>query len=187
MRNKERKSFKRELRKNKSKRNLEELLESYGEALVDALVATLIYVFPPGIIFGITLFCATALTNVPLKYIYYCYMIPVGVPLVISYLRTMHRIFKTAHGCEEKRNLILERSKELGEEEKELDKVKTVVNNTMQKAKSNNEMGSDEILNDMLLNDMLFEFKKTNNNNDNKEASYGLDETKDKTLKKTRK
>ena len=73
MRNKERKSFKRELRKNKSKRNLEELLESYGEALVDALVATLIYVFPPGIIFGITLFCATALPNVPLKYILLLY------------------------------------------------------------------------------------------------------------------
>ena len=188
MRNKERKSFKRELRKNKSKRNLEELLESYGEALVDALVATLIYVFPPLVLFGITLVCATALTNVPLKYIYYCYMIPVGVPLVISYLRTMHRIFKTAHGCVEKRNMILERLEELDEEEKEkeLDKVKTVVNNTMQKAKSNNEMDSDEILNDMLLNDMLFEFEKTNNN-DNKEASYGLDETKDKTLKKTRK
>ena len=83
--------------------------------------------------------------------------------------------------------MILERSKELGEEEKELDKVKTVVNNTMQKAKSNNEMDSDEILNDMLLNDMLFEFEKTNNNNDNKEVPYSLDETKDKTLKKTRK
>ncbi len=191
MRNKERKSFKRELRKNKSKRNLEELLESYGEALVDALVATLIYVFPPLVLFGITLVCATALTNVPLKYIYYCYMIPVGVPLVISYLRTMHRIFKTAHGCVEKRNMILERLEELDEEEKEkeLDKVKTVVNNTMQKAKSNNEMDSDEILNDMLLNDMLFELEKTNNNNDNdnKEVSYSLDETKDKTLKKTRK
>ena len=191
MRNKERKSFKRELRKNKSKRNLEELLESYGEALVDALVATLIYVFPPLVLFGITLVCATALTNVPLKYIYYCYMIPVGVPLVISYLRTMHRIFKTAHGCVEKRNMILERLEELDEEEKEkeLDKVKTVVNNTMQKAKSNNEMDSDEILNDMLLNDMLFELEKNNNNNDNdnKEVSYSLDETKDKTLKKTRK
>ena len=186
MRNKERKSFKRELRKNKSKRNLEELLESYGEALVDALVATLIYVFSPLVLFGTTLVCATALTNLSSKYILY-YTIPVGVPLVISYLRTMHRIFKTAHGCEEKRNMILERSKELGEEEKELDKVKAVVNNTMQKAKSNNEMDSDEILNDMLLNDMLFEFEKTNNNNDNKEASYGLDETKDKTLKKTRK
>ena len=59
----------------------------------------------------------------------------------------------------------------------------------MQKAKSNNEMDSDEILNDMLLNDMLFELEKTNNNNDNdnKEVSYSLDETKDKTLKKTRK
>ena len=185
MRNKERKSFKRELRKNKSKRNLEELLESYGEALVDALAATLIYVFSPVILLVNTLFCIMALTNVPLKYIL-CYMIPVEVPLVISYLRTIHRIFKTAHGCEEKRNMILERSKELGEDEKELDKVKTVVNNTMQKAKSNNEMDSDEILNDMLLNDMLFEFEKTNNS-DNKEVSYSLDETKDKTLKKTRK
>ena len=38
--------------------------------------------------------------------------------------------------------MILERLEELDEEEKEkeLDKVKTVVNNTMQKAKSNNEM-----------------------------------------------
>ena len=51
----------------------------------------------------------------------------------------------------------------------------------MQKAKSNNEMDIDKIL-----NDMLFELEKTNNS-DNKEASYGLDETKDKTLKKTRK
>ena len=185
MRNKERKSFKRELRKNKSKRNLEELLESYGEALVDALVTTLIYAFFPVSVGFLAIFLFCTMANVSLKYIL-CYMIPVEVSLVISYLRTMHRIFKTAHGCEEKRNMILERSKELGEEEKELDKVKTVVNNTMQKAKSNNEMDSDEILNDMLLNDMLFEFEKTNNN-DNKEASYGLDETKDKTLKKTRK
>lgn len=79
--------------------------------------------------------------------------------------------------------MILERLEELDEEEKEkeLDKVKTVVNNTMQKAKSNNEMDIDKIL-----NDMLFELEKTNNS-DNKEASYGLDETKDKTLKKTRK
>ena len=79
--------------------------------------------------------------------------------------------------------MILERLEELDEEEKEkeLDKVKTVVNNTMQKAKSNNEMDIDKIL-----NDMLFELEKTNNS-DNKEVSYSLDETKDKTLKKTRK
>ena len=60
--------------------------------------------------------------------------------------------------------MILERLEELDEEEKEkeLDKVKTVVNNTMQKAKSNNEMDIDKIL-----NDMLFELEKTNNS-DNK-------------------
>lgn len=77
--------------------------------------------------------------------------------------------------------MVLERLEELDEEEKELDEVKTITNNTIQKEKSNNEIDIDKIL-----NDMLFEFEKTNDS-DNKEVSYNLDETKDKTLKKTRK
>lgn len=106
-----------------------------------------------------------------------------GVPTAISFLGSIYHSFKEENNRVEKRNMILERLEELDEEEKEkeLDKVKTVVNNTMQKAKSNNETDIDKIL-----NDMLFELEKTNDS-DNKEVSYNLDETKDKTLRKTRK
>ena len=176
----EKKAFRRELEENKSKRKLEELLELYGpkgsyDGAFDAAA-------PVGIVFAITLIGTLILDN---KFSLYlssnAYWGIIGVPTAISFLGSIYHSFKEENNRVEKRNMILERLEELDEEEKELDKVKTVVNNTMQKAKSNNETDIDKIL-----NDMLFELEKTNDN-DNKEVSYSLDETKDKTLKKTRK
>lgn len=137
-----------------------------------------------GAVFAITLIGTLILDN---KFSLYlssnAYWGIIGVPTAISFLESIYHSFEEENNRVEKRNMILERLEELDEEEKEkeLDKVKTVVNNTMQKAKSNNETDIDKIL-----NDMLFELEKTNDS-DNKEVSYSLDETKDKTLKKTRK
>lgn len=178
----EKKAFRRELEENKSKRKLEELLELYGpkgsyDEAFDAAA-------PVGIVFAITLIGTLILDN---KFSLYlssnAYWGIIGVPTAISFLGSIYHSFKEENNRVEKRNMILERLEELDEEEKEkeLDKVKTVVNNTMQKAKSNNEMDIDKIL-----NDMLFELEKTNDS-DNKEVSYSLDETNDKALKKTRK
>lgn len=178
----EKKAFRRELEENKSKRKLEELLELYGpkgsyDEAFDAAA-------PVGIVFAITLIGTLILDN---KFSLYlssnAYWGIIGVPTAISFLGSIYHSFKEENNRVEKRNMILERLEELDEEEKEkeLDKVKTVVNNTMQKAKSNNETDIDKIL-----NDMLFELEKTKDS-DNKEVSYSLDETKDKTLKKTRK
>lgn len=182
MKYEEKKAFRRELEENKSKRKLEELLELYRpkDSIDEAFGAA----STGGAVFAITLIGTLILDN---KFSLYlssnAYWSIIGVPTAISFLGSIYHSFKEENNRVEKRNMILERLEELDEEEKEkeLDKVKTVVNNTMQKAKSNNEMDIDKIL-----NDMLFELEKTNNS-DNKEASYGLDETKDKTLKKTRK
>ena len=181
MKYEEKKAFRRELEENKSKRNLEELLESYRPkgSTDEALDAAA----PVGAVFAITLIGTLILNNEFSLYLSSnAYWSIIGVSTAISCLGSIYHSFKEENNRVEKRNMILERLEELDEEEKEkeLDKVKTVVNNTMQKAKSNNETDIDKIL-----NDMLFEFEKTNNNN--KEASYGLGETKDKTLKKTRK
>ena len=180
MKYEEKKAFRRELEENKSKRNLEELLESYRPkgSTDEALDAAA----PVGAVFAITLIGTLILSNEFSLYLSSnAYWSIIGVSTAISCLGSIYHSFKEENNRVEKRNMILERLEELDEEEKELDKVKTVVNNTMQKAKSNNETDIDKIL-----NDMLFELEKTNNN-DNKEASYGLDETKDKTLRKTRK
>lgn len=182
MKYEEKKAFRRELEENKSKRKLEELLESYRPkgSTDEALDAAA----PVGIVFAITLIGTLILDN---KFSLYlssnAYWGIIGVPTAISFLGSIYHSFKEENNRVEKRNMILERLEELDEEEKEkeLDKVKTITNNTIQKAKSNNEMDIDKIL-----NDMLFELEKTNDS-DNKEVSYSLDETKDKTLKKTRK
>lgn len=182
MKNEERKVFKRELEENKNKRKLEELLELYGpkgsydEAFDTAASA--------GIVFAIALISTIILSNeFSLDLSSGAFWSIVGVPTVISFLGSIHHSLKEENNRVEKRNMILKRLEELDEEEKEkeLDRVKTVVNNTVQKAKSNNETDIDKIL-----NDMLFELEKTNDS-DNKETSYNLDETKDKTLKKTKK
>lgn len=182
MKNEERKVFRRELEENKSKRKLEELLESYGpKGLYDEAFDT---AAPVGIVFAITLIGTSILDN---KFSLYlssnAYWSIIGVPTAISFLGSIYHSFKEENNRVEKRNMILERLEELDEEEKEkeLDKVKTITNNTIQKAKSNNETDIDKIL-----NDMLFELEKTNDS-DNKEVSYSLDKTNDKTLKKTRK
>lgn len=184
MKNEERKVFRRELEENKSKRKLEELLESYGpKGSYDEAFDT---AAPVGIVFAITLIGTSILDN---KFSLYlssnAYWSIIGVPTAISFLGSIYHSFKEENNRVEKRNMILERLEELDEEEKEkekeLDKVKTITNNTIQKAKSNNETDIDKIL-----NDMLFELEKTNDS-DNKEVSYSLDKTNDKTLKKTRK
>lgn len=180
MKYEEKKAFRRELEENKSKRKLEELLESYrpkgstDEALDAASTV--------GIVFAITLIGTIILSNqFNLDLSSNAFWGIIGVPTAISFLGSIYHSFKEENNRVEKRNMILERLEELDEEEKELNKVKTVVNNTMQKAKSNNETDIDKIL-----NDMLFELEKTNDS-DNKEVSYNLEETKDKTLRKTRK
>ena len=182
MKYEEKKAFRRELEENKSKRKLEELLESYRPkgSYDEAFNAAA----PVGAVFAIALIGTLILSNEFSLYLSSnAFWSIIGVPTAISCLVSIYHSFKEENNRVEKRNMILERLEELDEEEKEkeLDKVKTVVNNTMQKAKSNNEMDIDKIL-----NDMLFELEKTNNN-DNKEVPYSLDETKDKTLKKTRK
>lgn len=182
MKNKDKRSFREELEKTESRKILEEMLESYrhkgstDEALDAASTV--------GAVFAITLIGTLILDN---KFSLYlssnAYWGIIGVPTAISFLGSIYHSFKEENNRVEKRNMILERLEELDEEEKEkeLDKVKTITNNTIQKAKSNNEMDIDKIL-----NDMLFELEKTNDS-DNKEVSYSLDETNDKTLKKTRK
>lgn len=182
MKNEERKVFRRELEENKSKRKLEELLELYGpKGSYDEAFDT---AAPVGFVFAITLIGTIILSNqFNLDLSSNAFWGIIGVPTAISFLGSIYHSFKEENNRVEKRNMILERLEELDEEEKEkeLNKVKTVVNNTMQKAKSNNETDIDKIL-----NDMLFKLEKTNDS-DNKEVSYNLEETKDKTLRKTRK
>lgn len=180
MKKEERKSFKEELEKNKSKRKLEELLDSYKSK--DAYDEVYSIASPTALVFAIAiigLLFASNKFNLDLSSNAFWGI--VGIPTVATMFGLFHYSSKEEKTCKEKRNMILERLEELDEEEKELDKVKTITNNTIQKAKSNNEMDIDKIL-----NDMLFELEKTNDS-DNKEVSYSLDETKDKTLKKTRK
>lgn len=182
MRNKDKRSFREELEKTESRKILEEMLESYDSKNLREVFLSIGCV-------TLYILIIALLTDIGLSKGFNPYLSNnamwgiIGVPTVIIAMKFGYNCAKNLIENKEKKGMVLERLKELDEEEKEkeLDKVKTITNNTIQKAKSNNEMDIDKIL-----NDMLFELEKTNDS-DNKEVSYSLDETKDKTLKKTRK
>lgn len=180
MKNKDKRSFREELEKTKSKKILEEMLESYDSKNLREVFLRIGCV-------TLYILIIALLTDIGLSKGFNPYLSNnamwgiIGVPTVIIAMKFGYDCAKNLIENKEKKGMVLERLEELDEEEKELDKVKTITNNTIQKAKSNNEMDIDKIL-----NDMLFELEKTNDS-DNKEVSYSLDETNDKAPKKTRK
>lgn len=181
MKKEERKSFKEELEKNKSKRKLEELLDSYKSK--DSYDEVYSIASPTALVFAITIIGLLFVSNkFNLDLSSNAFWGIVGIPTVATMFGLFHYSSKEEKTCKEKRKMILERLEELDEEEKvkELDKVKTIETNFAKKAESNDEKDIDKLLNDIL-------FKMEKSIDDNKEISYKSYETKDKTLKKTRK